>query len=102
MNRVIVGCLIGAAVASAAIAAPKLSGPFDKPMSVKTQVVKATKDTPKATITCSYFGKFMVKQVDEGEVGAAQLSIVPIADPKTKPACQRANATNEAVVKPDD
>lgn len=75
----------------------KTTAGFDKPSDVKRVVAPAKGDTPKATITCSYYSRFMVKMVDEGEVGAAQLSVVP-SEPAHKPKCEHANAANEKVV----
>lgn len=86
-----------------ALAAQAASGPdayFDKP--VKTTRLPLPKDPQnpdaRAQLTCVYYPHFMVKQIDLGEEGAEQLSIVP----GTAPACQRANAASEIVIKADD
>lgn len=92
---------IGALLATpAAWAASSL---FDPPLSTQKVVLPASKSTPNKTkVTCRYYAHFMVKEVDEGEVGAAQLSIIPIDAATPKPACQRKNAASEKVVNPDD
>jgi hypothetical protein len=74
---------------------------FDPPVDTKTQVFPETKDTGKTTLTCNYYPHFMVKQIDEGEVGAFQLSMIPVAG-DVKPPCQRDNLPTEKIVKPDD
>lgn len=53
------------------------------------------------TLTCYLFPSFMVKEYDEGEVGAEWLSIVPAAKGAT-PACTRDHLAGERVVNPDD
>jgi hypothetical protein len=101
MRLTVLGVLaLGAALAPTAWAAPA-PHIFDAATSIDKVTVPAKKDTPKTTITCRYFAHFMVKEVDTGEVGAAQLSIIP-ADATHKPACQQANAANEKVVSADD
>ena len=54
-----------------------------------------------AKVTCYYFPKFMVKEVDLGEVGADRLAILPIPSGPA-PACTRAQGKAEMVVNPDD
>ncbi len=60
--------------------------------------------TDKAQLSCFYFPRFMVKEVDLGEVGAEQLSIVPVASGAgaKKPVCQRDNVDGEKVVPAED
>jgi hypothetical protein len=101
MNLFTAALFVGAALtAPAALAATSL---FDPPLSTQKVVLPATKSTPNKTkVTCRYYAHFMVKEVDEGEVGAAQLSIIPIDAAVPKPACQRKNAASEKVVNPDD
>jgi hypothetical protein len=74
---------------------------FDPPVDSKTLTFPETKDAGKTTLTCDYYPRFMVKQIDEGDVGASQLSIIPVAG-DVKPPCQRDNLPNEKVVKPED
>ena len=93
----------GAAVTASALAAAPASTPslFDAATAVDKITVPAKGDKPKTQISCHYYPHFMVKQIDEGEVGAAQLSILP-SDGPHKPKCQQANAANEKVVNADD
>jgi len=79
-------------------AAPSL---FDRPIKTQTLTLPANQDGNKPKVTCTIYAHFMVKQVDEGEVGAAQLSIVPLAA-GAKPVCQRKNMPGEKVVNPSD
>jgi len=74
---------------------------FDKPIKQVRQPLPGLKDSKTGTF-CFYFNGFMVKQVDEGEEGAAQLSILPIADPAKPAPCQRKNLPAEKVVDPAD
>ena len=74
---------------------------FDNPVPKKEYVFPETKDTNKTTLTCFYYFNFMVKQIDEGEVGSFQLSIVVTGDRYSAP-CQRDNLPNEHIVDPKD
>jgi len=74
---------------------------FDPPIRTQKLTLPANEVGSKPKLTCSIYAHFMVKQVDEGEVGAAQLSIVPLA-PGAKPVCQRKNIAGEKVVNPKD
>ena len=58
--------------------------------------------TDKVHLSCFYFPHFMVKEVDLGELGAEQLSFIPIAAGQKKPVCIRENAPAEKVISPDD
>jgi hypothetical protein len=95
-TAICIGALLAAPAAWAA------SSVFDPPLATQKVVLPAGKTTPKTTVTCRYYPRFMVKQVDEGEVGAAQLSVVPIDAANPKPVCQRKNAASEKVVNSDD
>jgi hypothetical protein len=102
MIRIVAATILSAGLcATSALAAKPASSVFDPPLDTQKKAVPPSKDKPKATLTCSYFPHFMVKQVDEGEVGAAQLSIVA-GDASHKPACQRANVATEKVIDPRD
>ena len=92
---------MGAMVAPLAQGARPPARGFDRPLDTKIVKLAETKDRSKTTITCSYYAHFMVKQIDEGEVGAAQLSIVP-GDAAQKPVCQLADLAAEKVVKADE
>ncbi len=74
---------------------------FDAPIKTMKLTLPANQDGTKPKLTCSIYAHFMVKQVDEGEVGAAQLSIVPLAA-GAKSVCQRKNVPGEKVVNPGD
>src|ERR1700733_15047208 len=83
------------ACADTALAAEPDPG-FDKPAKQAHQpLAGAATKNPKTGTFCFYFTGFMVKQVDEGEEGAEQLSIVPAADPAKLPPCQRQNLPDE-------
>jgi hypothetical protein len=99
MKALLAALCAGAWLASGAQAAT--SG-FDPPLQTQKRTLPAVGNTPKTTLTCRYYARFMVKEVDEGEVGAAQLSIVPGGAGAAKPPCQRANLPTEKVVNPND
>jgi hypothetical protein len=101
MRAIIAAALAGAFLAPGAIAAPSANALFDPPVATQKRALPAAKGAPKATLTCNYYPRFMVKQIDEGEVGAAQLSIVA-GDAAHKPACQRANLPGEKVIDAKD
>jgi len=71
---------------------------FDPPLQTQKRTLPAVKGTPKTVLTCRYYAHFMVKQVDKGEIGAEQISIVPSDGGTPKPACQRKNVPSEKVV----
>ena len=87
--------------ASAALAAQAL---YDKPVKVQRLPLPSDPQNPqaKAQLSCFYFRQFMVKEVDLGELGAEQLSILPIESGHRSPVCQRDNTAGEKVVSPDD
>lgn len=97
--RIIAGALLaGMLQALAPFAAAE--SVFDAPLDKKEQVFPETKDAGKTTLTCLYYPTFMVKQIDEGEIGAFQLSTIP-GDRATAP-CQRDNLPREHVIDPKD
>jgi hypothetical protein len=87
--------LASLAVASAADAASPL---FDKAVKVVRVPLPRDPQNPqaKARVSCFYYPTVMVKEIDLGEKGAEQLSIVPNAG--GAPACQRAQAADEKVI----
>jgi hypothetical protein len=100
MKLTVLGALaLGASMTAIALAAAPAPAPslFDTATAVDKVTIPAKGDKPKTQVTCHYFPHFMVKEVDEGEVGASQLSIVA-----GKPKCQQANAANEKIVNADD
>ncbi len=82
-------------------AAPVL---FDTPAKILRLPLAGDPVNPgaKAQLSCFYYPHFMVKEVDLGELGSEQLSLIPIAASQKKPTCVRANAPAEKVVSPDD
>jgi hypothetical protein len=72
---------------------------FDTPLAVKHVDIGPAETVPpqEKEVRCSYFPTFMVKEVDEREVGAAQLSILPSSSAQPAP-CQRDNLPGERVV----
>lgn len=87
--------------AKPAPAKAKAASVYDAPLKTLKVTLPANEVGAKPKVTCSIYAHFMVKQVDDGEVGAAQLSIVPLA-PGAKPVCQRKNVPGEKVVDPKD
>jgi len=93
--------MIATALAAVACttAAAEQSAPFDKP--VKVVRVPLPPDTlnpqNRPKVTCTYYATFMVKEVDLGELGADQVSILSTAPRAKPPACARANAAGERV-----
>lgn len=75
---------------------------FDKPLKTVRVPLPKDPDNPQAkpAVACAYYPHFMVKQIDLGEVGADQLSILSFAS--TPPACAKKNAADEKVVSQDD
>ncbi len=76
---------------------------FDKPAKVVKIPLAADPLNPQAKpmLSCFYFTKFAVKQIDRGEVGAEQLSIVPL-DGGELYKCREANTGGEKVVDAKD
>jgi len=75
---------------------------FDKPLKVVHVKLPLDRDNPQAKpeVRCTYYPSFAVKEIDTGEEGADQLSILPAT---TKPhPCTKANAPDEKIVSPDD
>jgi hypothetical protein len=99
MRHYALGGLFAAIVSISAGAATANTNVFDTPIETKTIILPATETQPKPKLTCRYYPHFMVKEVDEGEVGAALLSIVT---GDIKPTCQRALLANEKAVDPKD
>jgi hypothetical protein len=97
------------ALAMAVLSAPFAAGaaapsPFDSPLKIARVPLPKDPDNPpaKPKVTCAYYPRFMVKEVDLGEIGAAQLSVLPIPDRAAKTPCRRDNSAGELVVSPDD
>jgi hypothetical protein len=93
--------ILGAALAS--LASPALAAapsPFDKPVKVLRVPLPPDPDNlgTRLRVSCFYFTRFVVKEVDFGEVGAQQLSIIPAPGGPGKIACRQANIPGERVV----
>jgi hypothetical protein len=71
---------------------------FDRPLRIERVALPRDADNPQAKpqVTCYRYRDFLVKEVDLGEVGADQLSILPGAPPSYR--CQRQNAVGERVI----
>lgn len=74
---------------------------FDKPLKVVRTALPRDRDNPdaKPEVRCSYYVHFMVKEVDLGEIGADQLSILPAKEDRP---CRKENARDEKVLSADD
>lgn len=88
--------------ALAAATTPPSPGDYDKPTREVNLPLPPDPDNPhaKPKLSCFYYPNFMVKQVDLGEKGAEQLSILPRTKEIQNPPCRRANAKNEIVIDP--
>lgn len=78
--------------------------PFDTPLKILRTPLPKDPDNPQARpkVTCAYYPRFMVKEVDRGEEGAFQLSILPTPGGPGQTTCRRENAPGERVVSPDE
>jgi hypothetical protein len=90
--------LLGAGVAGASHASAAET-PFDAPASTLKASAKVDPGNPqgKHEVKCFVYPRFMVKQVDLGEVGADSLSITPVVEGKT-PACKQEKEPDEYVI----
>jgi len=73
---------------------------FDKPVKTMKTPLAADPLNPQAKpmLSCFYYPGFVVKQIDRGEVGAEQLSILPLGAGRAAYECREANAEGEAVI----
>jgi hypothetical protein len=98
--------LLLAAALTLAGAMPAAEGAnlFDAPAKVIHLPLSADPANPqaKAQLSCFYYPHFMVKEVDLGELGAEQLSLIPVAPGAKPPVCQKENLNNEIVISGDD
>ena len=88
-----------AAIAATLAWAGDASAFLDKPVKIVRAPLPRDPDNPQAKpeLSCSYYPHFVVKQIDLGEPGADQLSIV--ADGSV---CRRENAADEKIVSAKD
>jgi hypothetical protein len=99
----ILGSVLATTSVAAADSAPSAAG-LDKPDKILHQPLgggAGAKDAKLGT-SCFYYSGFMVKQVDLGEEGAEQLSILPVAAAGKAPPCQRKNLPGERVFPPEE
>lgn len=75
---------------------------YDKPLRETHLPLPRDPSNPrnKPMLSCFYYLHFMVKQVDLGEEGAEQLSILHEVNGPAEPPCRRANAKDEIVIDP--
>ncbi|MDR3556823.1 MAG: hypothetical protein P4L55_18880, partial [Syntrophobacteraceae bacterium] len=76
--------------------------PYDQPLRVRHVNLKPDPLNPqvKRNITCFEYDRFVVKQIDFGEVGAESLSIIPVGKEGTPP-CRQARERRESVISSD-
>ncbi len=100
LGLILLASFLVAAFPSRQALAKDADGLFDKPADVVKVPLAADPLNPQAKpmLSCFYFRSFAVKQIDRGEVGAEQLSILPIAAGQEKPACREANSGGEIVI----
>ena len=79
-------------------------GLFDAPIKLVRLPLPADPANPqaKAQLSCFYFPRFMIKEVDLGELGAEQLSVIPVAQGAKRPVCKRENIDGEIVIPGDE
>jgi hypothetical protein len=75
---------------------------FDKPIREVRTPLPRDPDNPqsKPMLSCFYYSHFMIKQIDLGEIGAQQISILYIQKGHEQPPCRRPNAKDEKVLDP--
>ena len=97
---ILTGVMLGSVISMAW--AGSASPLFDKPLHETHTPLPLDPDNPqsKPMLSCFYYPDFMVKQVDLGEKGAEQLSILPAVKDHAEPPCLRANAKDEMVIDP--
>lgn len=102
VHRIVIlgGVFLGLVVSTAwAGDSPSL---FDKPLHETHLLLPRDSNNPhnKPMLSCFYYPNFMVKQIDLGEEGADQLSILHVVKGHAEPPCRRANAKDEMVIDP--
>lgn len=101
MSKTIAGLFAGALTCVCVHGAMAADSGFDKPLKVAHAALPRDKDNPQAKpeVRCSTFAKFMVKEIDLGEEGAEQLSILPAKEDRP---CRKENAPDEKIVSEHD
>ncbi|HEY2445213.1 MAG TPA: hypothetical protein VGI20_05680 [Rhizomicrobium sp.] len=101
--HIVIANALAAAIAGTVAAAPaslmEASPWLEKPVKIVRAPLPRDPDNPqaKAELSCTYYPHFAVKQIDLGEIGADQLSILPAGAP-----CRKDNSANEKVVSAND
>jgi hypothetical protein len=74
--------------------------PFDRPLQTRRVVIGPSPSThgEKKEVCCYTFAHVMVKEIDAGEIGDEQISLLPIASPADRPPCQAKNVASEVVI----
>jgi hypothetical protein len=73
--------------------------PFDKALDEKHVPLPPNQESSrKPELSCYYYAGFMVKEVDLGEKGAEQLSIIHMPRGRERPSCQRENVEGEVII----
>jgi hypothetical protein len=93
-------CGVSLALALPLPCAAESAGLFDKPLREVHTPLPRDPDNPqsKPMLSCIYFPHFVIKQVDLGEIGAEQLSIIPVPKGQAAADCHRENVKSEMVV----
>ncbi|HEX7816939.1 hypothetical protein [Dyella sp.] len=88
-------CLVASTVSAKDV--PSL---FDKPLRETHLPLPNNPNSPQAKpeLSCWYYPHLMIKQVDIGEKGAEQLSMIPVAPGQATPACKRTHDKAEQVI----
>jgi hypothetical protein len=73
---------------------------FDAPSATERIRLAAIRGEPaaKRELTCFHFAELRVKQLELGEVGAAQLAILPYKPGAKRAVCQKKSAPGEIVI----
>jgi hypothetical protein len=76
---------------------------FEAPLATRRVDLGPAAVTPpqEKEIRCAYYAGFMVKEIDEREIGDAQLSLLPSAPGQPLPPCQRRTLPGERIVDHD-
>jgi hypothetical protein len=76
------------------------ASPFDRPLQTRRVTLGPSPNSPgqQNVVRCSTYAGFMVKEIDTGEVGDDQISVLSLASPDERPACQAANRQGEKIV----
>jgi hypothetical protein len=77
-----------------------MSKVFDTPVSTERIVFKVRRGEPiaKRELTCFHFAELRVRQLDLGEVGAAELAILPYGANAKRVACRQKRETAEIII----